>query len=374
MSHYTTEVRFICETAVGLTESAELSQVDDIIELARSTIFNNYPIFDEAYRSVLECKILKHYYTREISEEVVGLWKLRLHARMSEIMPYYNKLYESELIKFNPLYDTDVTKVSSRNRNTDGTLDSTTVKDADIATTMTGGESHTDTESGKRLEVSIGSESYNFEQNANEVSIGSNSKNDKTDVTAENTSTSEVEGEAQDTNTKTVNGTKWDKYSDTPQGGISGIDSDTYLTNARKNTDNTTTTDVGGNTTSSTTENSSNSSTSTESSSDASSNTATDTKSTQSSDTSRNNAIDTINDVSKSKSIEKDSTLNTDKDETTTRTDSTNYKTIDDYIDNVTGKQGSASYSKLLTEFRDTFLNIDLMIINALSDLFFNLW
>lgn len=104
MSKYTTEVRFICETESGLAESQGYNSIDKIIGKAISKIFDfNYPIFDENYRKVLETKILKHFYTREICEETVGLWKLRLNTRLNEIMPYYNKLYESELIKIDPL-------------------------------------------------------------------------------------------------------------------------------------------------------------------------------------------------------------------------------------------------------------------------------
>lgn len=116
MSKYTTEVRFICESASGLSESKGYSDVEQIISTARSTIFDfNYPIFDENYRSILETKILKHYYTREIGEETVGLWKLRLNTRMNEIMPYYNKLYESELIEFDPMSNFNFNRESTRN-------------------------------------------------------------------------------------------------------------------------------------------------------------------------------------------------------------------------------------------------------------------
>lgn len=69
-----------------------------------------FPIFDESYRSVIETKILRHYYTREIGLETVGLWKLKLNTKLNEIMPYYNKLYKSELIEFNPLYDVELTR------------------------------------------------------------------------------------------------------------------------------------------------------------------------------------------------------------------------------------------------------------------------
>ena len=105
MSKYTTEVRYICEVNSGLNESVGYSKIEDVITGAIPKIFDfDFPIFDESYRIVLERKILKHFYTREICEETVGLWKLRLDTRLNEIMPYYNKLYESELIKFDPLY------------------------------------------------------------------------------------------------------------------------------------------------------------------------------------------------------------------------------------------------------------------------------
>ena len=99
MSKYTTELRFICESKAGLSDSVGFNQIDDVISKSWNKIFDNFPIFDESYRSVLCSKILKHYYTREISAETVGLWQLWLNTRMGEIMPYYNKLYESALLE-----------------------------------------------------------------------------------------------------------------------------------------------------------------------------------------------------------------------------------------------------------------------------------
>ena len=59
---------------------------------------------------------------------------------------------------------------------------------------------------------------------------------------------------------------------------------------------------------------------------------------------------------------------------TTQNTETTGITNTDNWIETIVGKQSTASYSKLLQEFRDTFLNIDVMIINDLSDLFMNLW
>lgn len=108
MSKYTTEVRFICENAAGLIESLDEGAIEDIITKAAPKVFNfDFPIFDESYRLTLEKQILRAYYTREIGEETVGLWKLRLNSRLNLIMPKYNQLYESARLQFNPLYDVD---------------------------------------------------------------------------------------------------------------------------------------------------------------------------------------------------------------------------------------------------------------------------
>ena len=67
-------------------------------------MFNfSFPIYDTSYLPTLEHNILNHYYTREIGLETVQLWKQKLNARLNLIMPKYNKMYESELYKLDPL-------------------------------------------------------------------------------------------------------------------------------------------------------------------------------------------------------------------------------------------------------------------------------
>ena len=104
MSKYTTQVRYICEQESGISDG----NVNDIIKGSWRKIFDfDFPIWDESYREVLCTKILKHYYTREIGLETVGLWKLKLDTKMNEIMPYFNERYISTTYKYNPLYDVD---------------------------------------------------------------------------------------------------------------------------------------------------------------------------------------------------------------------------------------------------------------------------
>lgn len=110
MSKYTTEVRYICEVNADLDESKGFNDVDNILTNAAPKIFNfDFPIYDNSYRLPFEKMILRHFYTREIGFETVGLWKLKLWDKLNLIMPYYNKLYESAVLQFNPLYDVDYT-------------------------------------------------------------------------------------------------------------------------------------------------------------------------------------------------------------------------------------------------------------------------
>lgn len=243
LSKYTTEVRFICEHYAGLDESAGYGDVEKIVELARPKVFDfTYPFFSVAYKPVLERKILKHFYTREIGFETVGLWKLRLNATLNEIMPYYNRLYESELLQFDPFLD--VAKKTTHEGSDSGTRNT----DSSATTSSTG--------------------------------------------TAVNSAESE----------------SWNLYSDTPQGGVTGLDSETYLTDARKLT-----------------------------------------------------------------SEEEGSATTTNTENATSDVDET-HANENQWVEIVTGKQGTVSYSKMLEEFRNTFLNIDLMIIHDLEALFMGIY
>lgn len=83
----------------------------------------DYPIFDESYRETLNNKIITHYWMREIGAETAGLFKLYLNRTMSEIMPYYNQLYKSAQLDFDPLnaYNYVETNMEFENVEIDGT-------------------------------------------------------------------------------------------------------------------------------------------------------------------------------------------------------------------------------------------------------------
>lgn len=110
MSKYTTEVRFICEQKAGLSESKGSNDIETILDNSWDKIFTMPVTFwDTSYKEVLCKKILRHYYLREIGAETVGIWLLWMNRKLDEIMPYYNKLYESAEIQFNPMNDVNLT-------------------------------------------------------------------------------------------------------------------------------------------------------------------------------------------------------------------------------------------------------------------------
>ena len=187
---------------------------------------------------------------------------------MSEIMPYYNKLYNSELLKFNVFDNVNYTEVMKQSNVFAGTSDSS------------GNNSH-----------------YN---------VVDNISHNTTDGTA----------------TTTDNGKTKSVFSDTPQGllAIGNIENEIYATNA----------------TIANSENNGKTVDTTES---------------------HGEGKTTDNLTGKSDSLTKN---NSQQDNNQNRT--------------VTGKNSGENYSDMLLKFRETFLNIDMDIINELDGCFMQIY
>ena len=317
MSKYTTEVRYICENAAGLTESVGFNSIDSILTEAAPLVFNfDFPIWDENYRLTLEKKILRHYYTREISAETVGLWKLWLEDRMNIIMPYYNKLYETTVYEFNPLYNVDYRTSGSGASNGSGYEEVSNTESEQVDNqTSRNGSGYNEREN---INSSSGTRNATNEESNSNISSGSRSENDK----------------------------DWNLYSDTPQGGIDGIDDTTniYLTNATKVTKE---------------------------------NNASENGSTYAESQGRNDqnwSENASDNEARSNIYSEYGAGSQNRSGSSNRSGSNIVSNTNEYIDHVIGKIGGNSYASLITEFRNTLLNIDEMIIEELGDLFFTLW
>lgn len=293
MAKYTTEVRTICEFFANQNSPVPSTSltVDSTISSAIPSIFNfNFPIFDESYRIPLETKILRHFYTREIGFETFGLWQIKLETKLNEIMPYYNQLYKSELLEFNPFYDVELGTTNNKNL----------------------------TQNEKRTENAT--DTFESETNSKTTTETTDNQNiiDKTT--------------GKENNSYDKNNTEKNAYSDTPQTQITNVDNYTYLTNYRNV-----------------------------------SNTGTDTETKNNTvDYTRTNTNNTNTDVTGNITTNSTNTNNVDEQK--------GLQSTEDYIEKVSGKRGTASYSQMLQEFRQTFLNIDMEVIESLDDLFMQIW
>lgn len=366
MSTYTTEIRYICESKSGFTvEEIKNKTVDEIIEVARNNVFNfDFPVYDEAFRPVLESTILLHFYTREIGCETVGLWQHYLCRKMRELMPYYNKLFESALLEFNPLYDVDYTKTHEGNMNGQKAANNSRNMTGTAARNATGNRTVNNTESrtGSENEVTDGNTSSNNNDSRTEITDSTTSK------------TGQRAGNKTTHDTHTKDNDHRDYYSDTPMTKVEGVNgmsagsevlgANYYLTNYRRITDD----EEGENNgteaqTESTSESGTGHSATNSMGSANGTGTTHGTKAANTTDTLTGQTTDATNDTSN---------------ETTTNVETgTNNETVhntDAYVDRVVGKMGGGTYSAMILEFRETIVNYMAQLLNDLEPLFMNIW
>ena len=272
----------------------------------------NYPIFDEKYREGLNNKIINHFYFREIGFETAGLFKRYLNQKMAEIMPYYNQLYKSELLKFNPFYNVDKTTKN------DGVKNDNSSRVGNTNTTGTSDFENNTDNSNIKTDNSI---SVNENGSSTKNSTSETGNNSNTDLN----------------NTKKV-------HSDTPQGllSINNIENEIYASDADYNTD-------------------------------VKNNISTHYNA------SANEAIQTGNGVTNSSNNSSETNLAHNKGNNSNNVivdniDNTINNTTESYLSHVIGKEGSETYSEMLLKYRNTFINIDMMIIDELNELFMNVY
>lgn len=271
-------------------------QLKTLIENHFDIGLKNYPIFDENYRNILNEKIINHYLFNEIGMETAELFKFYINTTMNEIMPYYNQLYKSELLEFNPLYDADLTTVYDKTNDNTSTTDSN-----------------------------------NNSINKSKVTTKGNVENE-----SDSFSYSDAHSTGDSHGNSVGNGDTKNVHSDTPQGflSINSIENETYATDATMSK----TKDI--NTTMA---------------------------------QSHNDEIGYANESSHSNSINNsitngNSTLNSDNNVFSITNN------FENYASHVIGKSPGMSYSDLLLRFRETFLNIDMMIIKELNECFMLLY
>lgn len=324
MSYYTTQVRWVIEQKAGDKTLPIVQQ----IEKACPLIFNfDFPIWNESYRIELEKKILMHYFNKEIGLETVALWQFYLMTKLNEIMPYYNKLYETTVREYDYLADTDMTEIMDKQRKGD--------EIADFSSDETG------------KTVLSGTEDTSFSGKNDTVDTASVTNEDNTisSGTTENTishsgENHETSGDNGNSGTKTIN-------SDMPQANYAGKDYATLYQDVTENhsidkqlngQDSYTDSDKGG--------------------------TSGTSKTTSEGNSSRNINVTSTSDNLVSTDNTTDVTKNLSSLNKVGRTEN------EDYTFTRKGTNGSKSFTELMNLYRASLLNIDMMIINDLADLF----
>lgn len=338
MARYTTQVRTICETVAGLSDSVGYTDVETVLNDSWEKIFTAFPIYDEAHRADLCKKILRHYYMDEIAFETYGLWQLAINTKLVEIMPQYNSLYKASAEIINPLYNKILSRQydgTSKGTNKDTRTDNLT-DTASATTTATGTDMRIDNLT---------------DTNGGSVVTKSDSKRtDALKAVTDNTSTSTTTSSASNSSSN-------DSFtSDTPQGSLSDVKAGKYMTNAS----------IG---------------TSTGSTSGNDKNVTTAKNTVNNTGTVSNTGTDTVTDnhtLTKTGTVKNDSTNSTTSDSTLSKTGTVVNDGIDSRTDahteTVTGYEGSATYAELLKKYSDAIINIDMMIINDLSTMFMQIW
>ncbi len=371
MSNYTTELRFWLETLAGNNASQDGDKVGAIVKAARPYVFDNdLPDWSGNYNESLEEKILLHYYTREIGYETTSLFRLKLNQKLREILPYYNQLYQSETIKFNPLINVNYT--TDHEGVFDGNIDTTGHKDETGGTVTTYDHTlHTDNVKGEVEKTATDeTKTDNYTDTYERDETDKLTLNDDSTVTHGKTDTRTYNSEVE-TTTQETPADHWKMFSDTPQGSLSGARDESYLSTVQHDTDSSgvVSRSMGGGHTDA------------EGGNTKTENRGNDTNKISIDDNATHNETATIdNDVNRQlntdtdiDTIVKDETkFNRDLDTDTTGNTKTDNK--DTYHDKRYGKSYNMTYSKMLMEYRDTFLNIDMMIIRELESLFLQLW
>lgn len=184
-----------------------------LIESGYDIGLKEYPAISEEYREQLNKKIINHYYFYEIGSETPSRFKHNLNSKMDEIMPYYNKLLQTELLQYNPLLSFTRTTTNTRTGTTESESRATNKNKSNASTdkTATGNNTVNDSEISGDMPKSLltHNDLQGYASNASSrQSIGNNIDTESTTSTQndETEGTSKSTGKLNEINTITENG------------------------------------------------------------------------------------------------------------------------------------------------------------------------
>ena len=362
MALYTTQLRSIVEQCQA---EAHVGPDDFTVAYARLGL-NDYPIFDESYRQTLNDKIIRHYYLCEIGDETVARFRWHLRSTMSEQMPYFNQLYESLNLITDPLTNVHYTysEAIAENVSEEGSesRSGTVNRDVDVTETHSGDDV---TEAAKGTttteELEHGKTETETLQHGHVVDDSQVTNYGRTQATVNGGSDQTLDGKTSEREIK----------SDTPmnqisQGGVEALNYATEVTYTDREGTRAGTTTYGG--TTDVTYGGADSTT------DRTVNSGTDTTTTGTTGT--DTSTTTVDGADTTTLTHGEVVTTVTNDDTATTSTGTDSRATDRDLTRDRERMGydGISQSRLLEEFRKTFLNVDLRVIESVSKCFFGLW
>ena len=97
-----------------------------LIEQTDFELFDfDYPVTDPNFKEKIEEDVTEYFYSYEIGFETPDMFKQKFRAKFRRIMSYYNDLYNTTLLEYNPLINYKMSELMEQLTNTGHSEDST---------------------------------------------------------------------------------------------------------------------------------------------------------------------------------------------------------------------------------------------------------
>lgn len=155
----------------------EKTKVPNLAKEGHERIFNfDYPLTNKVNKEKFECMILNHFLMRRINFDTVLIFQIQLENKLNEIMPFYNKLFDS--IDGWDLFENEVHDLTSDTTTSDSTNSTNNISssnDDDIRNSNMPQSQIDNVKDGKYLTNYTYSQSNsNSDSNSNSTSNGTN--------------------------------------------------------------------------------------------------------------------------------------------------------------------------------------------------------
>ena len=167
------------------------TKIKDLANAGRAMFFDfDYPLATGIAKSDFECMILNHFMMRRIGYETVTAFKIALNVKLNEIMPEYNRLFDS-IENWNIFSDGErITRQATDSRTTNSTNSNTGSTTG--TTTNTSDRRYSDTPQNQLSDVQNGNYVSEYNYDSDNTSATSTSTNSGTNNTQDTGNQSET--------------------------------------------------------------------------------------------------------------------------------------------------------------------------------------